>query len=530
MINFGACHPSNAVDKVVQSSEVGSHGRHRSLPTPARRVIFPSLHHVPSPSLSSDPRPSPKPREANDSFDWERRGGNSFDLTPSPTNVATNVQYSSLKPVLIRASSLDGILIPLPKLSLREDSKPGDLTLPKLLNQRLEAQYPIHTKRSQTAPTGKSRTLPQQSLESRSQLTKTFKSPFLGETVRHRTYYPAASIPTTVDEKKTPSLSKPLSSILRKKLPSSPVSQQSSPSRREGAPCTSPLSPKEGIPKSSSQPSHVTHSSCLPQSVPTLASPASLKSLHSLSHRSESDKHEALGESEYGIAHLSTSPKPLPRKECKMRRNKSDTVVAKNEEEHSRPRRDSTSSSVHEGHVSRHQSLECLANKRISFDPRISVVEFGTTDYEKKGGEKWWTEDELSQFKEEAIHRIRLRSTTVIPTGTGRALTVMPTEDRGKNVEGKKSPANSESNGKSQGSVLFNHPALGCDDDEYDDSLGISGGDESLQEAVTEIRNILVVDPHEIFLSEYFHSNKHHVHFMAHKKCFPSNKLCSQSL
>jgi hypothetical protein len=58
------------------------------------------------------------------------------------------------------------------------------------------------------------------------------------------------------------------------------------------------------------------------------------------------------------------------------------------------------------------------------FDPAITVHEFLVTDYEKRGGGKWWTEDEMEEFKREAVQRIRARCVDIIPTGTGRALLV----------------------------------------------------------------------------------------------------------
>ena len=143
--------------------------------------------------------------------------------------------------------------------------------------------------------------------------------------------------------------------------------------------------------------------------------------------------------------------------------------------------------------VSRHASLESLGtSKRVSFDPHITVYEFGIADYEKRGGEKWYGEEELAQFKQEAIQRIRLRSTKVIPTGTGRTLAV-PTKKGG----GKAATTG----------ISFNHPALRCCEDELFDSecgkkISSSSKESVLNSCLTqEIRNILVVDPHEIFLA-----------------------------
>ena len=134
----------------------------------------------------------------------------------------------------------------------------------------------------------------------------------------------------------------------------------------------------------------------------------------------------------------------------------------------------------------------------MSFDPHITVHEFGVTCFERRGGAKWWNECELEEFKREAIQRIRSRSAIIVPTGTGRALavpTVRPVVVGG-------------------GGISFNHPALGCED-EYDPrdacATGASGGRDGaiLGHLSQEIRNILVVDPHEVFLTLFRKSLKH---------------------
>ena len=85
-------------------------------------------------------------------------------------------------------------------------------------------------------------------------------------------------------------------------------------------------------------------------------------------------------------------------------------------------RRHSTDSSSPSSSFTRLVSFESL--KRVMFDPAITVHEFLVTDYEKRGGGKWWTEDEMEEFKREAVQRIRARCVDIIPTGTGRALLV----------------------------------------------------------------------------------------------------------
>ena len=149
--------------------------------------------------------------------------------------------------------------------------------------------------------------------------------------------------------------------------------------------------------------------------------------------------------------------------------------------------------------MSRHASVEAFQHsKRCSFDPHITVFQFPISQYESKGGEKWFTADELAEFKQEAIQRIRLRSMKVIPTGTGRALAISPTQNG----------ANKEKSGKASGSVFFNHPALGCDE-ELDPGSELSKEWQLHTDLSKEIRNILVVDPHEIFLALFTKSLNH---------------------
>ena len=171
--------------------------------------------------------------------------------------------------------------------------------------------------------------------------------------------------------------------------------------------------------------------------------------------------------------------------------------------------------------LTRHSSLEmCTAiNKEISFDPRVWVVE-----YEQDEGSKWFTAAELERFKCEAIERIRRRHAQqqLVPSGTGRVIPVQMVQRSG------------------SGRALFTDPALGCNEEgnEEDDDVdndnespagcsgpqvassvpaaaaasaspipsqvppSISASDERrMQRALlSEIRNILVVDPHPMFL------------------------------
>merc|ERR1711957_182310 len=104
--------------------------------------------------------------------------------------------------------------------------------------------------------------------------------------------------------------------------------------------------------------------------------------------------------------------------------------------------------------------------------------------------------------KQEAVHRIRLRSMKVVPTGTRRALLLNPKSEQAPPVET-----------RSKGSVFFNHPALAFYD-ELDESRNsrkssIQGARNNYASAsVAHIRNILVVDPHDIFLKLFTKSLK----------------------
>lgn len=135
------------------------------------------------------------------------------------------------------------------------------------------------------------------------------------------------------------------------------------------------------------------------------------------------------------------------------------------------------------------------------FDPHITVHEFGVTSFERRGGGKWWSERELEEFKKEAIQRIRSRCATIVPTGTGRSLAVPPSLAGGGGGGGGAAGG--------AGNVSFNHPALGCED-EYDPrELPAARDDAIVGHLSQEIRNILVVDPHVVFLELFRKSLKH---------------------
>lgn len=148
--------------------------------------------------------------------------------------------------------------------------------------------------------------------------------------------------------------------------------------------------------------------------------------------------------------------------------------------------------------MTRHASLETGELKEISFDPRVWVVE-----YEQDEVNNWFTHEELERFKCEAIDRIRRRHAQqqLLPSGTGRI--VVPRQRPG------------------AGRALFSDPALGVGTEEVADDEVTAAASKSQQTQtvpsrfpavspsderriqrtlLSEIRNILVVDPHDMFL------------------------------
>jgi len=516
--NNGGAAVCNNSNRAVSSSSSSSnyHRRTVSTPSPDRRVIFPSLHKNNGASRSTYPQRKTTHHVAAPSSQHIKEDNIiPFENIISPKNVIANIHDALFKP-LWRSISLDcdSKLTLIPNLAVAEEGKTsedGEFASPRPLNlpRRTRAPSPVHPNatNSSTPPScasplaiGKkqwggfrSRSFSSVPYEERSS-----KSPIFGDAVRHRTYYPAASIPKPLKNKETKPMShvRPLSSILRRKAPlpvAVAASQQSSQksdelsdlSRSRRCPTTEEGSMMMAAPQSSLAPI-------------TLASPASIKSLRGNKpghNQGEAKDNGGIGESAYDIEHLSISPKIIPRTQKKLPRPVSNTIVSKTDDE----------ASSHGSCVSRHASLECLpSNRRISFDPHVTVYEFGTTHYERKGGEKWFSADEMTQFKKEAMQRIRLRSMkTLIPTGTGRALVVAPKENAKLN------------DNKSQGVISFNHPALGCEEDfdpksQSPRNASVKGAFQDVA-AADHIKNILVVDSHEIFLALFTKSLKHMV-------------------
>ena len=378
-----------------------SHHHTRSLSSP--RVIFPSLHGISSPSYHTQPNPLHHERHRSEqlpeknnieSRDW----GKTLDI--SPTDVDT-----SFRPVVQRANSLDGILIPLPKLSLNDDKANEEFAAPKILNKRatttkngtnIQTAFPSKWDPRQHISSGSSYT--DNNAPSR---TPTSNNIF-GEAMKRRAYYYPASIPTPINARKTPTPDKPKAptSILRRRsgtLSTSSRQRECSSSRSLVATSSS------STPLCSPEPAQSICSQSLSPTVPTLASPNAIKTLHSRDHHpggmpfgnpnKDGSEQEGIGESEYGLQRIKDFPKMLPRSNrCKIKKSQSDSFVSNNEEDHSRPRRNSIPEE--KSPVSRHASVEGFAQnkRRTMFDPHVTVFEFPVTDYEKKGGEKWFSE------------------------------------------------------------------------------------------------------------------------------------------
>jgi len=453
MNSEGVCAPKESTPKSHHS---------RSLSSP--RMIFPSLHGI----VNTHP--------SNHKVKHHQKGKSIDNI--SPTDVIKPA------PVLRHANSLDGLMIPMPKLSINDTNKSNEeFVAPKILNQRTNDVQISSTPPRASEPLFRHSISGASNFDNAKSSSRSLSSTksnisYYGDARKHRTHYYPASVPTPISIKKSPSPStkpKRLTPILRRR--------------------TSSLSPS----------TKVLSTSCI-AAAPTLASPDIIKTLHSHDNylpfgipraTMDGDKEEGIGESEYGLERIRDCPKLIHRSKCnKIKKSQSDSLVSQNEEDLTRPRRNSIST---DKCVSRHASVEAFQHrKRCSFDPHITVFQFPLSEYESKGGEKWFTADELTEFKQEAIQRIRLRSMKVIPTGTGRALAISPTQNGAKK---KKS-------GKATGSVFFNHPALGCDE-EVDPSESISKEWQLHTDLSKEIRNILVVDPHEIFLALFTKSLNH---------------------
>eukprot|EP00977_Amphora_coffeiformis_P023906 scaffold14699_cov170-Amphora_coffeaeformis.AAC.3 len=118
------------------------------------------------------------------------------------------------------------------------------------------------------------------------------------------------------------------------------------------------------------------------------------------------------------------------------------------------------------------RSSTSLSSRAVAFDPRVWIREFERTPDEHEAS-TWYSTKELEHFKLAAVERIiAFSEIEILPTGTGRSV-----------------PKRSTYLGK----ALFSHQALGTDKEVKKEALFRA----VLQ---NELRRVLVVDSHEIFL------------------------------
>jgi hypothetical protein len=457
-----------------------------------RRVIFPSLHGVSPRDRPAQTKQAIKPYSPNTqvarSHTPPLNDNNIFHLDKVSKPFGTS--HISPKGPIERSNSLDDLLTSLPALSLNNQasiSKNEQVRAADSLINRNIFQPKLNNRWSLPYP---------QSSDPKSSIFP-----------QRRTFYPAASVPAFHEgpgKKLLAKSGKPLPSILRSKggrpSPSTVSGVASSSTANQEVIAATPQQKQSGLATRQNQ----LH---LSPNMPTLASPTSIRTL-SPSSRSH-DANDTLGESEV-LERISDMPKLMPKPKCPMKRNQSDTVVCRNEEdERQRLRRLSEGSeNDHNGHqtqasrnrslsvtsregcVSRHASFENVSkSKTIGFDPHVWIHEYNP---QFTADECWFSDEELAEFKHEAIQRVRLRSAansaTVLPTGTGRVIEVS---------SGGRSNSNNGQPVNKSGPVLFNHPALSCDDE-----VDIDDTEKMIHNALSrEIRNVLLVDAHEIFLA-----------------------------
>jgi CheY-like chemotaxis protein len=129
--------------------------------------------------------------------------------------------------------------------------------------------------------------------------------------------------------------------------------------------------------------------------------------------------------------------------------------------------------------------------KYISFDARVWVCEFERAPGERES--TWYTNKDLEGFKQEAVQRILQyteQQSKLVPIGTGIG--------RSMRIQGPPPCSNR---------ALFSHVALQALDGELDTTTSIDPG---FRQAVleNEIRSILLVDPHDIYLKLFTKSLK----------------------
>jgi len=406
----------------------------------SRRVIFPSLHGI------SQRKTEKKTLQTVN------------ELTSSPKTVLDAFCSSSTEvPALVRSNSLDrgNNVVPLsvPILPINEAfdgeehhrSRRPRRAASTNVNRRLHGlnlrdSLCIRTQNGAIGKNQSAEKIPHGHPASMPRVGGNRSQPHFGERQNRRTFYPPATRPMALQDTKQPSKKKPLRSILR---------HRANTGRKKIFPCR--------LPSTSPDLSSVV--------VPTLASPNSIRSLHSSdSDRRCDSESDSICETESDVERISDSaPKVIPRTGQKLRSPGS----------HPKLLSEATAQGITQpSESSRHASFECLPNhNKAKFDPQIQVYEYTVTPHDLR--DKWFTEAQLAEFKEKAIHRIRMRSLRVIPTGTGRAI-----------------------------SANFANPALSSavefETDDYQDDA-----------ASREMRNILIVDNHQVFLRLFTKSLNH---------------------
>jgi hypothetical protein len=107
----------------------------------------------------------------------------------------------------------------------------------------------------------------------------------------------------------------------------------------------------------------------------------------------------------------------------------------------------------------------------IAFDPRVWITVFDRSKEEKLS--TWYSSTEMDRFKRSAIERVRkLSNSELVPTGTSRLV---------------RRPIH-------HGKALFTNPALTLDGEDDDDEHSIQ------RLAKSELKSVLIVDPHDICL------------------------------
>lgn len=290
---------STAYNNGMNSEEVCA-SRESTTKSHHGRIIFPSLHGI---TINTH-------HKSNVGVEHQRvehQRGKSIDNI-SPTDVIKPA------PVLRHANSLDGLMIPMPKLSINDTNKSNEeFFAPKILNQRTnDVQISSSTPPRASEPLFRHSISGGSNFDNAKSSSRSISSTksnvsYYGDARKHRTYYYPASVPTPISQKKSPSPSakpKRLIPILRRR--------------------TLSLSPS----------TKVFSTSCGTE--PTLASPDIIKTLHSHDNylplgipraTINGDKKEGIGESEYGLERIRDCPKLIHRSKCGIKKSQSGNSV-----------------------------------------------------------------------------------------------------------------------------------------------------------------------------------------------------------